>query len=80
MPMNDDPFAPVSGAGARGTANRKRNWISVAPVPADAPPPPAEHSKLGKPSARWTYTDASRRRAGLRAAVRQRRRQSNFGR
>ena len=28
------------------------------PVPADAPPPPAEHFKLGKPSAQWTYTNA----------------------
>ena len=45
--MNDDPFAPVRGVGARRTANVKPKWISVAPVPADAPPPPAEHFELG---------------------------------
>jgi hypothetical protein len=28
-------------------------------VPADAPPPPAAHPKLGKPSATWTYRDAN---------------------
>ena len=31
----------------------------MAPVPADAPPLPAAHPTLGKPSARWTYTDAA---------------------
>ena len=58
-PMNDDPFAPVSGAGTRRIVNAKPKWISVVPVPADAPPPPAEHFKLGKPSATWTYPDAT---------------------
>ncbi|MDR3420129.1 MAG: ATP-binding protein [Xanthobacteraceae bacterium] len=29
------------------------------PVPPDAPIPPAEHFKLGKPSATWTYTAAA---------------------
>ena len=43
----------------RRIANAKPKWISVVPVPADAPPPPAEHFKLGKPSATWTYTDAT---------------------
>jgi putative DNA primase/helicase len=57
--MNDDPFAPVSGTGARRTANIKPKWISVAPVPADAPPPPSAHPTLGKPSAIWCYRDAS---------------------
>ncbi len=53
--MNDDPFAPVRGASARRTANTKPKWISVVPVPGDAPPVPASHSTLGKPSAIWTY-------------------------
>ena len=57
--MNDDPFAPVRGAGARRTANVKPKWISVLPVPVDAPAPPAEHFKLGKPSGTWTYPDAT---------------------
>jgi hypothetical protein len=57
--MNDDPFASVSGAGARRVANAKPKWISVVPVPADAPASPSEHFKLGKPSATWTYTDAT---------------------
>ena len=55
----NDPFAPVRGAGARRTANVKLKWISVAPVPADAPPPPSEHFKLGKPSGTWCYRDAT---------------------
>ena len=58
--MNDDPFAPVSRAGARRIANAKPKWISVVPVPADAPPPPAAYPKLGAPSATWTYTNATR--------------------
>jgi hypothetical protein len=63
-----DPFAPlppigkglpgVGNGGAEATAP-KPEWIPVVPVPADAPPPPAEHYKLGKPSATWTYRDAS---------------------
>lgn len=53
-----DPFAPIGGdAGAR-PATRKA-WTIVVPVPAGAPAPPAEHFKLVKPTARWTYTDAA---------------------
>jgi len=57
--MNGDPFAPVSGAGARRIANAKPKWVSVVPVPADAPSPPAAHPTVGEPSGRWTYTDAA---------------------
>jgi putative DNA primase/helicase len=57
--MNDDPFAPVSRAGARRIATAKPKWISAVPVSADASTPPSEHFKLGKPSATWTYTDAN---------------------
>ena len=31
----------------------------MAPVPTDAPPPPATHPTLGEPSRKWTYTDAT---------------------
>lgn len=57
--MSDDPFAPVDGAAVRGGANAKPKWISVWPVPPDAPPPPGEHPTLGKPSAKWRYRSAS---------------------
>jgi putative DNA primase/helicase len=57
--MSDDPFAPVDGAGVRGGANAKPKWISVLPVPPDAPPPPGEHPTLGKPSAKWRYRNAN---------------------
>ena len=52
-----DPFAPIA-AGGEQTPKRKARAI-VLPVPADAPKPPSEHFKLGKPSARWIYTDAA---------------------
>jgi putative DNA primase/helicase len=55
--MNDDPFAPVTGVGARRKV--KSAWIFVMPVPADAPPPPAAHPKLGAPTARWAYSDST---------------------
>ena len=53
-----DPFAPIGSDGAR-PAKRAGAWQLVAPVPADAPLPPLEHFKLGKPTATWTYTDAA---------------------
>jgi putative DNA primase/helicase len=52
-----DPFAPIGGSGAATPAKRKA-WSIITPVP-DAPAPPAEHFKLGKPSVRWTYTDGT---------------------
>jgi putative DNA primase/helicase len=51
-----DPFAPI-GAGGERTA--KSSWTIVVPVPADAPAPPREHFKLGKPTTTWIYTDAA---------------------
>lgn len=33
--------------------------VCVMPVPADAPTPPAAHSRHGKPAGRWAYTDAA---------------------
>jgi putative DNA primase/helicase len=53
-----DPFAPIGGSGAAAPAKAKA-WSIVMPVPTDAPKPPAEHFKLGKPSGRWTYLDAA---------------------
>lgn len=35
--------------------------VCLMPVPEDAPPPPAAHSRHGKPAARWAYTDAGGR-------------------
>ena len=61
--MNDDPFAPLRGIrGARDAVdaiNTKPRWISVVPVPTDAPAPPAVHPTLGAPSAIWTYRDTT---------------------
>lgn len=61
--MNGDPFAPIGGGRAprRSTAS----WAAVVPVPPDAPPPPASHFKLGKPTSRWRYTDAAGRILGF---------------
>jgi len=56
--MTGDPFAPI-GRATPTTATRKSEWAPVLPVPDDAPPPPAEHFKLGKPTATWRYTDAA---------------------
>ena len=53
-----DPFAPIDGPGEAPRAKRKA-WSIVMPVPADAPKPPVEHFKLGKPSERWTYLAAA---------------------
>lgn len=56
--MTGDPFAPI-GRATPTTATRKSEWAPVLPVPDDAPPPPAEHFKLGAPSATWRYTDSA---------------------
>lgn len=40
-------------------ANANSAGVIVMPVPADAPPAPATHPKLGAPSVTWTYRDAS---------------------
>lgn len=47
-------------AGERGTkAPDETGPVCVMPVPADAPPAPAAHSRHGKPAGRWAYTDAA---------------------
>jgi putative DNA primase/helicase len=55
--IRPDPFAPIGDDGGR-PAKRKTRSI-VMPVPTDAPAAPAAHFTLGKPSARWIYTDAA---------------------
>lgn len=58
--MSEDPFAPIGGqSGKAARSNAKTKWLTVLPVPADAPPPPKAHPKLGKPAGRWDYTDAA---------------------
>jgi putative DNA primase/helicase len=56
--MSDDPFAPIGSDGDKRPRKGKASAI-VIPVPTDAPPPPAEHYKLGKPTAKWTYPNAN---------------------
>ncbi len=53
-----DPFAPIGGGSSAGPKKSGTGWCNVRPVPDDAPPPPAEHPTLGKPTARWAYADA----------------------
>ena len=66
-----DPFAPIGGKppgkppGKPNSSNSKTKWVTVVPVPADAPPPPASHPTLGKPTGRWCYTDAAGKPIGF---------------
>jgi uncharacterized protein (DUF927 family) len=41
------------------TQENKPAWRALVPVPADAPPPPKQHSKHGKLSMRWEYRNAN---------------------
>ncbi|MCD0417282.1 hypothetical protein LOC51_08650 [Rubrivivax sp. JA1024] len=52
-----DPFAPLGGDGSRGGGDAK-GWVTIVPVPGDAPTAPGKHPKLGAPALRWTYRDA----------------------
>ncbi len=56
--MSVDPFAPVDGGATPARAGKRPSWITVTPVPADAPKPPASHYRLGKAVATWCYRDA----------------------
>lgn len=47
------PGSPRGGAPAADSAG-----VCIMPIPADAPAPPATHSRHGKPSRRWAYTTA----------------------
>ena len=54
-----DPFAPIGDGNGEARPAKRKAWTIIVPVPADAPRPPAEHFKLGKPNAIWTYSDAA---------------------
>lgn len=58
---NNDPFAPLGGAASRAAASKSTTleWVPLLPVPADAPAPPASHSRLGKPVTTWCYRSGS---------------------
>ena len=58
--MNDahDPFALLSDSERSAQMKNRRKAEDselVVPVPPDAPPPPGRHSRLGDPTAQWTY-------------------------
>jgi 5S rRNA maturation endonuclease (ribonuclease M5) len=59
-----DRFAPLS-EGELATANpvvapaEHEDGVLISPVPADAPDLPMAHHKLGKPTGRWAYCNAS---------------------
>ena len=59
--MKNNPFAPLEGGDAKPApaAGKPPEWIAVVPVPTDAPAAPERHPRLGKPSGRWIYRDAS---------------------
>ncbi len=44
-----------AGNAAAPPQTSKPVWRALLPVPKDAPPPPAAHSKHGKPSMQWEY-------------------------
>jgi hypothetical protein len=59
-----DPFARIAASASKATTAKAAKGTVVMPVPADAPPEPAEHPTLGKPTATWRYNDADGRLLG----------------
>ncbi|TNB46507.1 ATP-binding protein [Martelella lutilitoris] len=57
--MRNDPFAPVEHNANSAVTTPASGWTAVAPVPDNAEPPPVRHSRLGTPSQRWCYRNAS---------------------
>ena len=59
--MADPLFKPLPGAARTPTTARAKpaGWAVIAPVPTDAPPPPASHPKRGTPARIETYRDAA---------------------
>jgi putative DNA primase/helicase len=53
-----DPFAPVRESGPRKRPADTEQWKIIVPVPSGTKAAPKQHSKLGKPTTVWTYTDA----------------------
>ena len=62
--MPDDPFMPI-GKSSRPIKVAKADWVSVAPVPKNAPSAPGKHPTLGVPSKVWTYFDSDSAVLGL---------------
>ncbi|MGH7111384.1 MAG: hypothetical protein ACREFK_13280, partial [Stellaceae bacterium] len=66
--MTEDPFRPLPGARSRGetsaTKAAKGEWTVLVPIPKNAPSPPAEHFKRGKPIRTWSYHDTQGRLIG----------------
>lgn len=58
-----DPVPSSKNAAARVTALPL--WKPIIPAPADAPPPPRQHPKLGDPALTWRYIDAAGRLLGV---------------
>ncbi len=54
-PPVQSPVAPSRGHGEASGGGA----VCLMPIPADAPPPPAAHSRHGKPVKRWAYVDSS---------------------
>lgn len=55
--VSPDPFSPLDGSAGASTPKKADAWVIVAPVPSDAPAPPAAHPKLGRPGRTWVYGD-----------------------
>jgi putative DNA primase/helicase len=62
--MSKDPFAPIAGARANKPEADVGQWEIIVPVPAGTKSAPKQHTKLGKPTAVWTYTDGDGRLLG----------------
>ena len=53
-----DPFHPIGG-GVGASPKKEDEWAPIVPVPADAPPPPTRHPKLGEPTETYPYVAAN---------------------
>jgi putative DNA primase/helicase len=54
-----DPFRPIGGGFGDASPREQDEWTPIVPVPADAPPPPTRHPKLGEPTAIYPYIAAT---------------------
>ncbi|HTW51429.1 MAG TPA: hypothetical protein VME45_05995 [Stellaceae bacterium] len=65
----EEMFAPLSLTRVSDGAEIRRvtepEWRIISPAPDGAVPPPAKHPKLGEPSRRWAYLDATGRVLGF---------------
>lgn len=63
--MSSDPFAPLNSMSSVPHPPSREVWTVACPAPDDAPPPPTDHPKLGRPSQLWIYGDADGRLLGF---------------